>query len=104
MSTKTAPVDISRAQQLWAEYQKRHDVSDRKGQAVGIDPSSGRVWFGESIVEISQQLQAEGIDTPLYFVRAGYDHYYRKGSRPPLFIPKLRRGLQIRPQKNDDRL
>jgi hypothetical protein len=70
--------DVQKAEQIWAEYQKQHDVSDRKGQAVGIDPVSGRVWFGESIVDITDQLEAEGIVTPLYFVRAGYDYFYRK--------------------------
>ena len=79
MSTKSTEVDVDRARQIWAEYQKQHDVSDRVGQAVGIDPVSGRIWFGESIVDISRQLDAEGIDVPLYFVRAGYDYYYRKG-------------------------
>ena len=47
-----------------SQYQKQHDVSDRKGQAVGIDPLTGRVWFGESIVDINDQLEAEGIVTP----------------------------------------
>ena len=71
--------DVRKAEQIWAEYQKQHDVSDRKGQAAGIDPVSRRVWFGESIVDITDQLEAEGIVTPLYFVRVGYDYFYRKG-------------------------
>ena len=81
MATNASEVDVSRAQQIWAEYQQTHDISDRKGQAVGIDPVRGRIWFGESIVDISEQLRAEGIEIPLYFVRAGYDYYYRKGGR-----------------------
>ena len=81
MATNASEVDVSRAQQIWAEYQHTHDISDLKGQAVGIDPVSGRIWFGESIVDISEQLRAEGIEIPLYFVRAGYDYYYRKGGR-----------------------
>lgn len=30
--------DTTRAREIWAEYQKTHDVSDRIEQAVGIDP------------------------------------------------------------------
>lgn len=78
---RLSDAEITRAQQTWAEYQQRHDVSQWKGQAVGIDPRSGRVWFGESGVEIAHQLQAQGIDTPLYLVRVGYDYYARKGGR-----------------------
>jgi hypothetical protein len=72
-------VDVDRAKQIWADYQKRHDVSDRLGQAVGIDLVSGRVWFGSSALDISRQLDEEGLDRPLYFVRVGYDYYIRKG-------------------------
>ena len=39
------PVDLERAKQIWAEYQKQHDVSDRVGQTAGIDPVRGRVWI-----------------------------------------------------------
>ena len=78
---KLTPADMVRAEQIWADYQKQHDVSDRKGQAAGIDPVSGRVWFGESIVEIAHQLQAEGLDIALCFMRVGYRTYYRKGGR-----------------------
>jgi hypothetical protein len=73
--------DTARARQIWAEYQKHHDVSARVGQAVGIDPVSGRVWFGESAQDIVRQMNAEGIDTLLYFVRVGSDYYVRKGGR-----------------------
>ena len=72
---------LDRAEQVWAEYQKTHDVSDRTGQAVGIDPVSGRVWFGESALDISRQLDAEGLKVPLYVVRVGQDYYCRKGGR-----------------------
>jgi hypothetical protein len=73
--------DTERAIQIWSEYQQKYDVSDRKGQTAGIDPNSGRIWFGESIVDIGRQLDAEGLDTPLYFVRVGSDYYFRKGGR-----------------------
>ena len=80
---ETAPpwtdADTERAKEIWAEYQRTHDVSDRIGQAVGIDPMSGRVWFGESAVDIVHQRDAEGLTSPLFFVRVGYDYYQRKG-------------------------
>ncbi len=79
--TKLSEADVARAQQIWAEYQQHHDVSDRKGQAAGIDPFTGRVWFGESGLDIWRQLDAEGIDTPVFLVRVGFDYYYRKGGR-----------------------
>ncbi len=70
--------DTARARQIWEEYQKQHDVSDRHGQAVGIDPVSGRVWFGESAQDIWRQMEAEGVNTPTYLLRVGYDYYLRK--------------------------
>jgi hypothetical protein len=71
--------DTARALEIWAEYQRQHDVSDRKGQAVGIDPATGRIWFGESVVDIGEQLDKEGIKTLLYFTRVGSPYYGRKG-------------------------
>jgi hypothetical protein len=80
MSTsQLAAVDIEKAQQIWTEYQKQHDVSNRKGQSVGIDPISGRVWFGERALDIAGQMRAEGIDRPFYCVRVGRSYYLRKG-------------------------
>lgn len=48
-------------------YQWQRDVSMQQGRPAGIDPVSGRVWSGDSILAISQQLEAEGVDAPLYF-------------------------------------
>ena len=73
--------DSERAQRLWDEYAAQHDVSDRKGQAAGVDPESGRIWFGESASDIVAQIDAAGEFTPLYFIRVGYDTYLRKGGR-----------------------
>jgi len=73
--------DTERAKRFWEEYQKTHDVSERVGEAAGIDPETGRIWFGQSIIDVVRQLDAEGIERPLYFVRVGYDYYYRKGRR-----------------------
>jgi hypothetical protein len=73
--------EVQRAKQLWAAYQQQHDVSTRKGQAVGIDPVTGRVWFGERAIDIARQMRAEGVDKPFYCVRVGSDYYGRKGGR-----------------------
>ncbi|MGP0063031.1 MAG: hypothetical protein ACLQGP_05435 [Isosphaeraceae bacterium] len=71
--------DTQRAQEIWAEYQRQHDVSSLRGKAVGIDPANGRVWFGESATDIWRQRQAETLDSPIYCIRVGYDYYVRKG-------------------------
>jgi hypothetical protein len=73
--------DSARALQIWAEYQQLHDVSARKGQAVGIEPISGRVWFGQSAKEIWQQMNQEGIDAPIYTFRVGSSYYGRNRAR-----------------------
>jgi hypothetical protein len=79
-STMTA-VDTVQARKIWAEYQRQHDISDRMGQAVGVDPVSGRIWFGRKALDIAKQMRAEGIDRPFYCVRVGSDYYGRKGGR-----------------------
>ena len=71
--------DTAKARRFWAEYQQQHDVSDRIGQTAGVDPVSGRIWFGASAKDIVAQMEAKGVITPLYFVRVGADHYLRKG-------------------------
>ena len=71
--------DTKKALAIWQKYQKEHDVSNRKGQAVGIDPGSGRIWFGESATDIWQQMDREGISAPIYCLRVGSNHYGRKG-------------------------
>jgi hypothetical protein len=71
--------DSFRAKQIWVEYQRQHDLSDRLGQTAGIDPHSGRIWFGESIHDVVLQRDAEGLNTPLFFERVGSDAYYQKG-------------------------
>jgi hypothetical protein len=72
-------VDSEKAREIWAQYQRQHDVSSRTGQAVGVDPVSGRVWFGRKAMDIAKQMRAEGIDRPFYCVRVGSDYYGRKG-------------------------
>ena len=59
--------DSRNAKRIWAEYQKQHDITERIGQTAGIDPKSGRIWFGESIIEIVEHRRAEGLTSPLFF-------------------------------------
>lgn len=73
--------DSIRAGEIWSEYQSRHDMSERTGETAGIDPFTGRIWFGESIQDVIAQRDAEGSAAPLYFVRVGSTTYYRKGQR-----------------------
>lgn len=73
--------DARRAEARWAEYQRMHDVSDRIGQTAGIEPETGRIWFGESILDVADQCNATGLSKSLHFVRVGSDAYYRKGGR-----------------------
>jgi hypothetical protein len=75
------PEDTVRARTIWAEYQRQHDVTALRGQAVGIDPKSGRVWFGESATDIRRQQDAAGDTAPLFCLRVGQDYYVRKGGR-----------------------
>jgi len=73
--------DSAKAKQIWAEYQQQHDLSGRIGKTAGIDPRSGRIWFGESIRDIVSQRDAEGLDSPLFFERVGSEAYLHKGNR-----------------------
>src|SRR5437764_13278709 len=83
MATHTwTEADTQRAKEVWREYQQHHDVGDRIGQAVGIDPETGEVHFGESAAEIGKRLLAEGRHKLLYFLRVGSNVYARRvGSR-----------------------
>ncbi len=69
----------TRAQEIWSDYQRHHDVSEKVGQTVGIDPISGSLWFGNSIQDVIAKRNADGRDIPLFFVRVGASSYYRKG-------------------------
>lgn len=81
MAVSTSAVDCTKAREIWEQYQRQHDVSGRIGQAVGIDPVSGRLWFGRKALDIARQMRSEGIDRPFYCVRVGSDYYGRKGGR-----------------------
>ena len=71
--------DSRNAKRIWAEYQKQHDITERIGQTAGIDPKNGRIWFGDSAIEIVERRRAEGLTSPLFFERVGYAAYFRKG-------------------------
>lgn len=73
--------DLAEAKRIWEEYQAKHDLSDRIGQAAGIDPQTGQVWFGESALDIVEQRRVQNLDSPLFFERVGYPAYLRKGRR-----------------------
>jgi hypothetical protein len=82
MATQTwTEADTERAKEVWQKYQLQHDVSDRIGQAVGIDPDSGAVHFGASAGEVVMRLAAEGRQPTLLFLRVGYNHYIKKVGR-----------------------
>jgi hypothetical protein len=72
--------DSARAQKIWLDYQQQHDLKDKIGQTAGIDPSSGSIWFGDSIQSVIVHRREKGDgESPLFFVRVGSDAYYRKG-------------------------
>lgn len=72
-----------RARAVWAAYQRDCDVAHLNGQAVGIDPDTGEVFFGTSSRDITDRLTAEGRFRVLYVIRVGQDFYGRH--------PRLRR-------------
>ena len=80
-SSNWREIDSLKAKQIWAAYQQQHDLSERVGQTVGIDPVSGRLWFGDSIQDVVSQRDADGLDSPLFFERVGSPVYFRKGVR-----------------------
>ena len=80
-STKWTQADTQRAQGIWANYAAHHDLSDRIGQTAGIDPVSGRIWFGQSAADIVKQMDAAAASVLLFFIRVGQDTYFRKGGR-----------------------
>ena len=80
-STSQEQVDIERAQVLWADYCRNHDIGPLHGLAAGIEPISGRIWFGESAADIYDKKVADGIVAPFFVMRVGSPTYLRKGRR-----------------------
>jgi hypothetical protein len=73
--------DTAKAAEVWAEYQRQHDLSAQIGKTAGIDPKSGRVWIGDSIRDVLAKRNSDGIGSLLFFERVGAKTYYRKGGR-----------------------
>ena len=75
--------DTRAADAAWAEYQRTHDVTALDGKAVGIDPHTGEVYFGDWATDIWRQLDAEGRPRPLLITRVGRPAYgrFRLGRR-----------------------
>lgn len=71
--------DSKRAEVIWSEYQQKHDISAMQGKTVGIDPTSGLIWIGDSIQDVVGQRDAGGSSASLFFLRVGSKTYYRKG-------------------------
>lgn len=80
--TKMTEAETEQALHIWEEFRRQNDLSERKGQAVGIEPISGRIWFGETARDIRGQLDAEGIDRPFLCARVGASAYLVKKGRP----------------------
>ena len=73
--------DSNRAQKIWSEYEQQHDLSQKVGQTAGIDPATSCIRFGESVQDVIAQRDADGSESPLFFIRVGSPTYYRKGGR-----------------------
>jgi hypothetical protein len=73
--------DTAKCKRIWEMYQKEHDLSDRIGDTAGIDPQSGKIWLGESALDVVRKRDAEGFYHPLFFERIGYATYLRKGNQ-----------------------
>lgn len=76
------PPDFSeRGKHAWSEYQREHEVESLRGHVAAVDPESGRVWIGEDSLDAVDKMNADGVDTPVWLVRVGYDYLYVKGRR-----------------------
>jgi hypothetical protein len=73
-------LDIAEAERIWDEYARTHDLTGRERMAVGIDPETGEVHFGETAKAITLRLIEEGRNKPLYFRWVNNPIYTRKGS------------------------
>lgn len=71
--------DSARSLEIWSEYQRHHDLSDKVGWTAGIEPVSGCIWIGNSIQDVVERRNADGSSAPMFFIRIGSPTYYRKG-------------------------
>ena len=69
------------AKRLWHEYQRAHDLTGQHGRTAAVDPTTGRVWLGDSPIEVIDARKAEGLTGPVMFERVGYRTYLRRGAR-----------------------
>lgn len=81
MLTAWKPEYTDSAIRFWEAYQRDHDLAGMRGKTAAIDPVTGRVWIADSAVAIAESRASEGLDSPVYLVRVGYDHFVRKGRR-----------------------
>jgi hypothetical protein len=83
MSASSIQADpkVQEALAFWREYQTQHDVSERLGQAVGLDPVGRRVWFGVNASAVAAAARADGVNSGVLVIRVGRDYYVRKGGR-----------------------
>jgi hypothetical protein len=82
MSAATkSKLDADKANRIWDEYVRTHDLTGKERMAVGIDPQTGAVYLGESASEISERLKQEGSFRPLYYRWVLTPYYSRKVGR-----------------------
>lgn len=81
MPGTTPRLDTEKAKEIWAEYQRTHDLSGMEQLAVGIDPETGEVHFGKSTKEIGHRLESEGRFKPLFYRWVNNPYYFRRGPR-----------------------
>ena len=81
LTLETKPVDTARAKEIWAEYQKKHDISSLRGQFAAIEPKSGRVWIAPDALDLIDLKEKDGNTEPVYMICVGYDYFVRKGRR-----------------------
>ena len=74
-------LDTEKAKQIWAEYERTHDLSGMEKLAVGIDPETGDVHFGKSMMEIGERLRSEGRFKPLFYRWVSDPSYFHRGVR-----------------------
>jgi hypothetical protein len=69
LTITTADANMERAKQIWAEYQRTHDVAALEGQTVAVDLETGRVLTGSSAYVIRKKHPEVGTRSPLMVVR-----------------------------------
>lgn len=73
---------LDHAREIWARYQLTHDLTDKQGHIVAIDPTSGRIWMGDDIIKIPERMLAEeGQITLCLYERVGDSALWSKGEQ-----------------------